>query len=146
MGGEQEGGQSLQVASGAAKTSGMAPAHTPEETSTVMSAAISAGDLEAAVAMFEPDACFAQLGSVAQGTDAIRQVLAELLQIKPALQGRPSKVLRAGDIAIVYGTWTMRGAGPDGNPIDLSGRYTDVVRRQADGRWLFVIDNPWGSD
>ncbi|MDQ6947236.1 MAG: nuclear transport factor 2 family protein [Actinomycetota bacterium] len=121
-------------------------ARTPEETSTVMSAAISAGDLDAAVAMFEPDACFAQLGSVAVGTEAIRRTLAELLEITPALQGRPSKVLRAGDIAIVYGTWIMHGRGPDGNDIDLSGRYTDVVRLQPDGRWLFVIDNPWGFE
>lgn len=112
----------------------------------MMSEAISAGDIDAAVAMFEPEACFAQLGSVAQGTAAIRRALAELLQIKPALQGKPSKVLRAGDIAIVYGTWTMHGIGPDGNAIELSGRYTDVVRRQPDGRWLFVIDNPWGFE
>jgi len=111
-----------------------------------MSALVSAGDLDGAVAMFEPDACFAQLGSVAEGTDAIRKALAELLVIKPALRGTPAKVLRAGDIAIVYGTWTMQGAGPDGNAIELSGRYTDVVRRQEDGRWLFVIDNPWGFD
>jgi ketosteroid isomerase-like protein len=29
---------------------------------------------------------------------------------------------------------------------DQRGRYADVVRRQSDGSWLFVIDNPNGSD
>ena len=36
--------------------------------------------------------------------------------------------------------------GPDGHPVELSGRFTDVVRQQAGGEWLFVIDNPYGVD
>jgi len=27
----------------------------------------------------------------------------------------------------------------------MSGRSAEVVRRQADGTWLFVIDNPRGG-
>ena len=27
----------------------------------------------------------------------------------------------------------------------MQGTTSDVLRRQADGTWLFVIDNPWGS-
>jgi hypothetical protein len=30
--------------------------------------------------------------------------------------------------------------------IDIAGRHADVVRRQPDGSWRFVIDNPNGSD
>jgi hypothetical protein len=26
--------------------------------------------------------------------------------------------------------------------MELYGRCTDALRRQADGRWLYVIDNP----
>jgi ketosteroid isomerase-like protein len=26
----------------------------------------------------------------------------------------------------------------------MEGTSTEVIRKQADGRWLFVIDNPWG--
>jgi len=28
----------------------------------------------------------------------------------------------------------------------LSGNSTEVVRRQSDGTWLFVIDNPHGAE
>ena len=31
--------------------------------------------------------------------------------------------------------------GPDGQ-LDLAGTYSDVVRRQSDGSWLYVIDRP----
>jgi ketosteroid isomerase-like protein len=29
--------------------------------------------------------------------------------------------------------------------VRMDGVTSDVLRRQADGRWLFVIDNPWGA-
>jgi ketosteroid isomerase-like protein len=28
----------------------------------------------------------------------------------------------------------------------LTGHNADVLRRQEDGSWRFVIDNPWGTD
>ena len=31
-------------------------------------------------------------------------------------------------------------------PVSLASRSADVLRRQADGSWRFVIDNPWGTD
>jgi ketosteroid isomerase-like protein len=40
----------------------------------------------------------------------------------------------------------MWATAPGGSPLELAGRFTDVVRRQPDGRWLFVIDNPYGVD
>jgi ketosteroid isomerase-like protein len=33
-----------------------------------------------------------------------------------------------------------------GEPVRLEARNADVLRRQADGNWRFVIDNPWGVD
>jgi ketosteroid isomerase-like protein len=33
----------------------------------------------------------------------------------------------------------------DGAPVRMEHTSADVLRRQADGRWLFVIDNPWGT-
>jgi ketosteroid isomerase-like protein len=46
----------------------------------------------------------------------------------------------------VPGNWTLKGPGPDGKDIEANGRFADVVRRQSDGSWLYVIDNPNGSD
>ena len=30
-------------------------------------------------------------------------------------------------------------------PVQMEGATSDVLRKQPDGRWLFVIDNPWGA-
>ena len=48
----------------------------------------------------------------------------------------------AGELALLQGKWVLLGTGPDGAEMHSEGRNTETVRRQADGRWLFVIDNP----
>jgi ketosteroid isomerase-like protein len=66
--------------------------------------------------------------------------------MSPELTVNPEKTLLSGDTALIIGNWTLKGRDADGNDIDTGGRYADVVRRQRDGSWLFVIDNPNGTD
>ena len=51
-----------------------------------------------------------------------------------------------GDLALVVGEWSFAGTGPDGEPVKLVAKNADVLRRQSDGSWRFVIDNPWGTE
>lgn len=50
-----------------------------------------------------------------------------------------------GDIALLVIDWVLAGTAVDGTEIDQRGTATDVLRRGADGRWRYVIDNPHGS-
>jgi ketosteroid isomerase-like protein len=50
------------------------------------------------------------------------------------------------DLALVIGVWSFDGTAPDGTPVRLEAKNADVLRRQSDGSWRFVIDNPWGTD
>ena len=56
------------------------------------------------------------------------------------------RVIQASDLALVTTEWSFSGTGPDGNPVNMSAKSTDVFRQQSDGTWQFVIDNPWGTD
>ena len=104
------------------------------------------GDIEAILAFYEPKAAFvAQPGQVAEGTVALRVAINGFLALKPTLSMGRYQAILAGDIALSIAKWTLKGTGPDGKPIQMEGTTTDVLRRQADGRWLFVIDNPWGQ-
>jgi len=58
-----------------------------------------------------------------------------------SVQIAPLAVNRAGGLAMLHGKWTLTGTGPDGTQIRREGRNTETARLQADGRWLFVIDN-----
>jgi uncharacterized protein (TIGR02246 family) len=123
------------------------PAHTPEEVQRLWAGAFSAHDLKALLALYEPDATLIpQPGQVVTGTEAIREGLSGFLALKPKFDLEFKKAFQAGDIALLFSDWTLSGTDPEGNAIEMAGRTSDVARRQPDGSWLVVIDDPYGSE
>ena len=123
------------------------PARKPEELDYLVVAAINAGNLDAIMELYENEATLVpEPGKVATGTEAIRQAMSGTLALKPRMTVEVPKVFQAGELALLCSKWTLTGTGPDGSAINLAGQGTEVVRRQADGTWLFVIDNPIGVD
>lgn len=121
-------------------------ARTPEEMPRLWAEAFVAGDLDALVALYEADATLvAQPGEVVTGIEAIREALSGLLAMRPTFTLEARKVLQTGDIALSFADWSLAGTGPEGEPIEVAAQTSDVLRRQPDGTWRFVIDNPWGS-
>ena len=109
-------------------------------------AAVSAGDIEAALAAFEPEAAMvAQPGVTVSGTEALRGAFQQFLAINPKITVTGHETVQAGDIALHSFTWKMAGEAPDGSAIEQSGFSVVVLRKQPDGRWLMVIDNPFGD-
>ena len=122
------------------------PARKPEECDLLLAEALNAGDLEAAVALYEPNTSFVrQPGQVVSGRAAVREVMQGFLAVKPQLKIEV-QTTQSGDVALLRSKWSLAGTGPDGKPVAMLGNGTEVVRRQADGSWLFVIDNPAGAD
>jgi ketosteroid isomerase-like protein len=64
---------------------------------------------------------------------------------KPRLEMKVPIVVQNGDLALTVSDYTVTSTGPDGKQASSSGRGTEVVRRQADGTWRFIIDNPTGT-
>ncbi|WP_207935945.1 hypothetical protein [Actinomadura sp. KC216] len=56
----------------------------------------------------------------------------------------PRHVYTAGDIALPIVDWIIDGVDRAGRAIHIEGTATDVARRGSDGRWRYVIDNPFG--
>jgi uncharacterized protein (TIGR02246 family) len=122
------------------------PARSPEEVVRLVGDALTAGDIEALMAMYEPGATLvAQPGQHATGSEALRQVLSAFIALKPSMTVKSMRVVPAGDVALVMSEWSLQGTGPDGKAIAMGGHSTDVARRQSDGTWRMVIDNPWGT-
>jgi ketosteroid isomerase-like protein len=120
---------------------------TPEQVLKSIVDGINTGNLDALMSLYEPDAAFAsQPGSLAHGPAGVRESLAAFVAMKGTLNLTITRVLEAGGLAFVAGVWSFNGTGTDGKPVTLNGRNGDVLRRQADGSWRFVIDNPWGTD
>ena len=122
------------------------PAHAPEEVAQLWAESLTAGNLEDLVELYEPDATLvAQPGEVVTGVEAIREVLSALLAMEPTFNLEVRKVLQTGELALSFADWTLSGTGPEGEAIEMAAQTSDVLRRQADGTWCFVIDNPFGS-
>ena len=123
------------------------PVRAPEELPRLFAEAFSAHDLEAVMALYEPEATLLpQPGQVATGTEAIREALSHFLTLKLRFDSEFKQAFQTGDIALLFSDWTLAATDPDGNAVELAGRTTDVARRQADGSWLFVIDDPYGTE
>jgi ketosteroid isomerase-like protein len=102
----------------------------PEDLDRLFLQRANAGDVDGLVALYEPDAVLAfPPGRRTVGSAAIRAVYAELLVGRPRFDGQVRPAIRNGDIAI---TSTAR-----------TGNATvEVARRQPDGTWLWMIDQP----
>jgi ketosteroid isomerase-like protein len=79
-------------------------------------------------------------------TDAQQRISAHnhLLGFGVPINARARRIYVADDIALLIVDWSINGTSRHGHPVDLSGTATDVARRGADGRWRYLIDNPFG--
>ena len=120
-------------------------ARTPQDVDHLFAEHVNAGNVEAVVALYEPHATFVpQEGAPISGTDGIRQALAGFAAMKPRLKMNITKTVTVGnDLAVLYNDWTMTAVGPDGKSLDGSGKSIEIVRRQPDGSWRFVLDDPF---
>jgi ketosteroid isomerase-like protein len=120
---------------------------TPEQVLASIVSGINSGNLDSLMPLYESEAAFAtQPGTLAPGAPGIREALSGFISMKGKLDLEVTRVLEAGDLALVIGVWSFDGTGPDGEPVHLAASNADVLRRQTDGTWRFVIDNPWGTD
>jgi uncharacterized protein (TIGR02246 family) len=123
------------------------PTDTPHQVLDSIVRGINSGDLESLMPLYETDAAFAtEPGSLAHGGTGVREALGGFISMNGTLDLDVTRVLEVDDIALVMGVWSFDGTGPDGEPVRLESRNADVLRRQDDGTWRFVIDNPWGTD
>jgi ketosteroid isomerase-like protein len=123
------------------------PIATPEQVLESIVTGINSGDLDSLMPLYESDAAFAsEPGSLAHGAPGISHALTGFISMNGELALEVRRVLEVDDLALVTGVWSFNGTGPDGEPVQLAARNADVLRRQGDGSWRFVIDNPWGTD
>ena len=110
-----------------------APAMKPEDLTRLFVERANAGDAAGIAALYEEDAVMAYPpGEVTVGRAAIRELWEQVLAHRPHFEPEPPlPTLISGDIAL---TSTP--------PKDGAGARAQVVRRQPDGSWLRLLDQP----
>lgn len=93
---------------------------------------------ENAIVMFEPQ-------KPVQGKETLRAVFTQFVAMNPQYVFSGHEIYVSGDIATHIAPWRMVGQLPDGTKIEQSGLSIAVLRKQTDGSWLMVQDNPHGQ-
>jgi uncharacterized protein (TIGR02246 family) len=124
---------------------GQTSAQDPAQIHVLFCSAFNAGDVDALVALYEPNAVLIFKGQPVTGLPAIRAAYQSIVarRSRMVLNTR-SVVIFDESLAVLHGEWTVEG--PAGaNEASRRGLSTEVVRCQADGSWRFVIDDPYTS-
>jgi uncharacterized protein (TIGR02246 family) len=121
--------------------------YNPEDVNSAFAEAFNSGNIEDLLSLYEPGAVLVPgPGQVVQGVEAIRVALEELLALKGRMRSENQYALVHEDIALLRAKVHLVGTGPDGNPLEINNHTAEVVRRQPDGSWLYILDHPRGAD
>lgn len=127
-------------------------APSPELCNLWLARAFNAQDVEAAAAMYHPDASIVQVDDVhggtrtARGAKAIRETMAAYIGLKPHMDVVTHHTTVSGDFAMTRSQWLIKGRDKSGKPTEVHHHGMEVHRKLPDGTWVFFIDHPFGAD
>ena len=121
----------------------MTSVQTPGDMSPALAAAFNARDLDALAALYSEDGVLIdETGAQHRGVEAIKAALKDMLEAGGAMTSTPRLAVIVGDIALSGADWRLE---PRDGGEPLEGRSLEVLRRQPDGSWRYVIDCPTGD-
>lgn len=119
-------------------------AERPEDVAPVFADRFNSGDPAAVAELYEQGAVFVpDPGTPLTGADA-HAANARLMALGLPIKVAPRHVYTSGDLALLIVDWVIEGEAAEG-PVRVEGTATDVARRGPDGRWRYVLDNPFGT-
>jgi uncharacterized protein (TIGR02246 family) len=111
----------------------------PGELHDRVAEAVNTANVDALLALYEPDARLVNDdGSVITGRENAREMAVGLLSLGGHMDNTTRFVVEAGDIALLSNEWHFVA-----DDMKLSGITAEVARRQQDGTWLYIVDNPY---
>jgi len=110
-----------------------------------MTSAFHAQDIEVVMGTYEKNATVIfEPRQPISDSSILKKMFVGAFSLNPNFTYGEHEVFVSGDIALHLVPWKMSGTLPDGQSIAQGGLSVAVLRKQADGRWLMVIDNPHG--
>ncbi|MEW6128033.1 MAG: nuclear transport factor 2 family protein [Acidobacteriota bacterium] len=114
------------------------PAKSPEDICRLFQQYMAAGDLDAVLSLYDPEAVFLkQSGEATQGRQELREQLASQSALKTRFDFTIKQVVQAGDIALMHTQWQVS------EPQPMMVYAIEVARRQPDGTWRWLIGDPF---
>jgi ketosteroid isomerase-like protein len=117
------------------------------ETVQRMTHALFVHDIEGIMAAYEAGAVIVfEPGIPLSDEGTVRKRFQEMFALNPRFEyPNGHEVFITGEIAVHIAPWHMMGQAPNGASITDTGLSVAVLRRQSDGIWLMIFDDPYGS-
>lgn len=117
--------------------------YTPSEMNETFARAFNSRNLDNLLSLYESGAilCVDGSGREAIGEVSIGRELVKLLQAPGSMISKNNFCVVHGDLALLRADFTLR----DGETLIASGSTSELIRRQPDGSWLYVIDHAAGA-
>ncbi|MNJ98259.1 SnoaL-like domain protein [compost metagenome] len=104
------------------------------------------GDVTGALSCFHAQAVYIDRdGKELRGLDEIQSAMNNICALKLDIKGGTPHIAVVDDLAMWLDQWEMTGNTPEGHPIKMTGHTSCVMKRNEDGNWLWIVDNPFGS-
>jgi uncharacterized protein (TIGR02246 family) len=121
--------------------------HKPEDWPHVFEQHLNAGDLDTVMPLYEAEARFvARSGETLVGRNAIRKVLAGMIEAKTQFQSRVVRAVTVGEIAQLYTDFDGTRIDESGNTVPIRNKAIEVLGRQPDGTWRLIVGYPNGRE
>ena len=118
----------------------------PQQMSAAFANAFNSGNISNLLSLFDDQAqMVTQNGDAVTGHDAIAEQLNGFLSLGGQMAAENVYAYVQGDTALLRGHWKLTAKNEDGSPLEIEGHTSEVVKKQADGRWLYIIDHPFGA-
>jgi ketosteroid isomerase-like protein len=114
----------------------MAPQN-PEDICRVFQQFMRDGNIDGVLSVYEGEVAFRNAsGRIRRGIDELKEELAPFAASKAVFDFTVTRVIEAGDIALMQTDWTI-------SPQQLNVSAIEVARRQPDGTWRWLIGDPF---
>ena len=101
------------------------------------------GDVEGLVELYTEDARYvAGPDQHLRGRDEIRTALQAMVDAGYQTRLDLTGLVVAGDVALEKSRWTTELPGENGAMVETTGLSTVVLRRESDGCWRILVDDP----
>jgi len=119
----------------------------PAQMNGIFAVAYNSGAVENLLALYEPQAVLVtRVGESLIGLEAIKSELQNLLKLGGEMTSENQYAFQMENIALLRAKFVLKTTTPKGDPLEITGNTSEVVRQQSDGRWLYIIDHPFGAN
>jgi uncharacterized protein (TIGR02246 family) len=114
-----------------------------EDAHATLAAAYNTGDVATVMKMYDASGIFeASPGNPVSGKEKFEEAVKAILTIKGKMEIKTVYCFQAGDIAVGRSEWNIT----DGDEVKISAKGIEVMKQQADGTWIIVIDHAFGAE